>query len=306
MAQVRKCPMNRGRLKMPFVSVIVPSFHDWAGLALCLSSLALQDYPRECFEILVVNNDPGDRQPESLRLPANCRLLEEAKPGSYAARNKALEVAKGEILAFTDADCQPLQNWVSSAVEIFLADDSVSRIGGAVEVFCREGTVPDVAFPYEKLFALEQTEFVRRGTAITANMFARKRVFDQVGPFDMSLKSGGDTEWGLRAQRQGHPIIFSDCVTVRHPARTYREIKIKNRRIAGGAFELAQKRGWISLLGLFFATMAPPIFAMRRAYDSPDLNVVEKYKAVWVRIVLRYFALFELIKLLMGKQSERR
>lgn len=298
--------MSTSVAEMPFVSVIVPCFHDWAGVALCLSSLELQDYPQECFEILVVNNDPSDRQPGSMRLPANCRLLVEAKPGSYAARNKALEVAKGAILAFTDADCQPLPEWISNAVEIFLADGGVSRIGGAVEVFCREGMMHDAAFPYEKLFALEQIEFVRRGAAITANMFARKFVFDQVGPFDMTLKSGGDTEWGFRAQRQGHPIIFSDRVKVRHPARTFRELRLKNRRIAGGALELAKKKGCISVLLLFLTTLAPPIFAMRRAYDAPDLNAVEKFNAVWVRIVLRYFAIFELLKLLMGKQSERR
>ncbi|MDD2892308.1 MAG: glycosyltransferase [Halothiobacillaceae bacterium] len=291
---------------LPFVSVIIPCYRDWQGLRLCLDCLSRQDYPLDRFEILVVNNDSECKPPEGLSLPSNCSALEEAQPGSYAARNKGLRVARGEVFAFTDADCLPEPDWISSAINIFLVDSSVFRIGGAIEVFSSGVTTPDIAFPYERLFALEQSEFVRRGTAITANMFSKKAVFDFVGPFDMTLKSGGDAEWGLRAQQQGYRIIFADCVKVRHPARTFRELRIKNRRIAGGAFDLAKKKGGVSLVRLFLATVSPPIFAMRRAYDTPSLAMSEKTKAIWVRIVLRFLSLIELSRLLMGKRSERR
>jgi len=66
----------------PFVSIIVPTFRDWEGLARCLSALTQQTYPAESLEILVVNKDPND-SPANLELPQCVRLLEESMAGSY-------------------------------------------------------------------------------------------------------------------------------------------------------------------------------------------------------------------------------
>src|SRR5690554_6136694 len=93
--------------KLPFVSVIIPTYHDWERLRLCLDSLNRQTYPKERYEIIVVNNDPEDVVPANFVVPNNFTILEESKPGSYAARNRAIQAAKGEIYAFTDSDCQP-------------------------------------------------------------------------------------------------------------------------------------------------------------------------------------------------------
>lgn len=285
--------------------MIIPCFHDWEGARLCLDCITRQKYPRERFEVLLVNNDPQDLPPEDFQLPSNCVLLEESGSGSYAARNRALRNAKGSILAFTDADCLPLEDWISNAVNIFQANEGVSRIGGAVEVFCKAGSIPDIALPYERLFALEQREFVKRGTAITANLFVRKSVFDEVGEFDETLKSGGDAEWGMRAHFAGSRITYSEQVKVRHPARTLGEVIVKNRRLAGGAFDIARKRSKVAVAKLFVLTLSPPIFAMYRAWKASELTMGEKLKAVLIRMLLRMLAIVELLRLAMGKKSER-
>ena len=71
---------------LPFVSVIVPVFDDAESLAIFLEALAAQDYPRERFECVVVDNDSH----EPIRIPAACscavRVFREQQAGSYAAR----------------------------------------------------------------------------------------------------------------------------------------------------------------------------------------------------------------------------
>ena len=84
-----------------------------------MNALTKQTYPKNRFEVIVVNNDPADPCP-CIPLPDNFVLTTEGKPGSYAARNAGIKIAKGEILAFTDSDCIPHSNWIEQAVNILL------------------------------------------------------------------------------------------------------------------------------------------------------------------------------------------
>ena len=83
----------------PKVSVIIPTFHDWDRLQLCLIALTSQDFPANDFEIIIANNDPADPAPDALDLPANARIIPASQPGSYAARNAALVEATGDLIA---------------------------------------------------------------------------------------------------------------------------------------------------------------------------------------------------------------
>src|SRR5258708_3660856 len=98
---------------LPFASVIVPYFNDLDGLKSCFAALLAQAYPPQRFEILFVNNG-GESFAPAEPLPSSpiVTFLDEPNPGSYAARNRAIAVATGEILAFTDADCLPAQDWL--------------------------------------------------------------------------------------------------------------------------------------------------------------------------------------------------
>ena len=100
-----------------------------------------------------MNNAPNDITPKDLIIPENCSILSESRPGSYAARNKALSIAKGNIIAFTDSDCIPDKDWLKNGVDA-LKSNNVSRIGGAVEVFAGES--PNIAEVYDLIFAFPQ------------------------------------------------------------------------------------------------------------------------------------------------------
>ena len=90
--------------RLPFVSVIIPVLNGERTIRECLVSLLRVDYLPERGEILVVDNGSTDRTAEIINsFPV--RYLGEERRGKSYARNRGIEASKGEILAFTDADC---------------------------------------------------------------------------------------------------------------------------------------------------------------------------------------------------------
>jgi glycosyltransferase involved in cell wall biosynthesis len=139
-------------------SVIIPTYKDWDDLECCLQALSKQDYPRELFEIIVVNNDIGVSVPKKFDTYKFVKFVSESKPGSYAARNRGISVSSGRVLAFTDSDCVPDKYWLRNGINSLAVEESkYSRIGGNVKlVFSGEITVSD---DYERLFSFRQKEF---------------------------------------------------------------------------------------------------------------------------------------------------
>lgn len=219
----------------PFISIIVPTYHDWDRLSLCIHALDEQTYPKNNFEVIIVNNDPADHVPAGYYLPANFTIASEGKPGSYAARNKGISLAKGEIYGFTDSDCVPHPGWVGNAAKVFETGD-VDRIAGNIEFIFKDDENKTWVELYESIYEFNQKKAVKDHKAsVTANLFARKEVFEKVGLFDLSKMSGDDFGWNRRANAHKFNIVYADQVTISHPARsTFEEFRRKKRREFGG------------------------------------------------------------------------
>ena len=202
------------------VTVIIPTYHDWSRLQLCLNALANQSYSSSFFEILVINNDPSNLSPENFLEPENCKIIHEIKPGSYAARNKGLSMARGKFIAFTDSDCIPDKDWLKNGVKYLYDNSDLMRVGGCIKVFPAVPNKPNIFEAFDMVFAFPQKGYVEDlGWAATANMFVRKEVFDIVGFFNDTIKSGGDFEWGNRASEKGIVIKYAEDAIISHPAR---------------------------------------------------------------------------------------
>ena len=119
----------------PFVSVIVPAYHDWPRVAQLCEALKKQTLGLDRFEVVLVNNDPGDPPPASLSLPAEWHLVSEAQPGSYAARNRGLTRSQGDVVAFTDSDCTPDAQWLENGLTHLLS--GAGRVAGRVKLTYR-------------------------------------------------------------------------------------------------------------------------------------------------------------------------
>ena len=101
---------------MKFVSVIVPVFNNGDRLAKCLKALYVQTYPYADYEVIVVDNNSTERIDSVCEQFPNVRYETESEQGSYAARNRGLSIAKGEVIAFTDSNCIPDAEWIAAGV----------------------------------------------------------------------------------------------------------------------------------------------------------------------------------------------
>lgn len=261
---------------LPFATVIIPVKDGPVLLARAVRALLAQDYPADRFEVIVADN--GSAASPAAVLPDDPRviLIEERRPGSYAARNTALGCAHGEILAFTDADCRPDPGWLRTAAR-FLADHpDVAMIGGQVRLEYRHGEPRTGPEWFEFVQGFPQERYLATGFAVTANMVTRRSVFDRIGEFDGTLLSGGDAEWGRRVHAAGLAQRYLPDAVVLHPARdTWDELRTKTIRTTTGIVRRTAKgarprpRLARLLAGQLARTVTRPVGVLRRR-DVPD------------------------------------
>jgi glycosyltransferase involved in cell wall biosynthesis len=300
---LRPLSFRIAREVQPFVSVIVPVYNDAVRLIQCLEALESQTYPAERFEVLVVDNGSTEQVDVTSHSYPHVRILHEGRPGSYNARNRGLECARGEILAFTDSDCQPRTDWLELGVKKL--SEGCGFIGGHIELFVRDPQRPTAVEQHDIHFGFSQERYVSQGYAATANMMTTRGVMDVVGSFDGAVKSGGDGQWGRRATMLGIPGIHAPEVVVRHPARsTYGELAHKTRRLAGGRHDRrsAGSDTVRSLRSEFF----PPIWKLRSlAQDSSKGTLTNRIRLVPVALFVWLIGAAETLRLLAGGTSRR-
>lgn len=235
----------------PFVSVIVPVYNDPDGIRRCLEALEEQTYPNDCFEVLVVDNGSTDHTRDVIReFDVEC-LLEDEIQSSYAARNRGMERAKGDIVAFTDADCAPDPKWIEAGVSTLEAEDA-DLVGGRV-VF-EFSSAKTAAERFDASVNMRNDEAVRDGVAKTANVFVRRAVVEEIGPFPQHLPSGGDVHWTEAATDAGFEMVYGEDAIVRHPSRQLRELLRKQYRVGTGQIQIwrldDRSAAWILFVGL--------------------------------------------------------
>ncbi|WP_445005968.1 glycosyltransferase [Halomonas mongoliensis] len=267
----------------PLATVILPAYHDWAGLKACLDGLARQHLPAECLELLVVNNAPDDTPPSDWRLPGNARMLMEANPGSYAARNCGIDESQREILAFLDADCLPEPEWLEAAL-ICMENQGADLVAGQIALTyqCERLTPAEC---YEKAFAFRQAQNVERGVAVTANLIVRREVFEAVGKFNEQMMSGGDFEFTRRATAAGFKLVYCPDAVVRHPARnTLASLAQKARRVSAGSMALHGETGALQGSGRVLGNLGNDL---RELLQRSDMSWRERSLTLGVLIYLK-------------------
>jgi len=294
---------------LPYVSVVIPAYNHAEDLRECLEALRDQTYPADRHEILVVDNGSQQDLRPALAGIARARLLSEPATGSYAARNRGIAEAAGEALAFTDSDCVPAPDWIERGVARLLGTPTCGLVAGRVDLTFRDTSGPTSSELYDLVvmnFHQDRNVTLRRFGA-TANLFVFKSVFETVGPFDGTLLSGGDLEWGQRVHAHGLLQQYADDVRVQHPARhsladTYRQA----RRLAGGRYQLqagaTPGQRAIDLLRAFTPAVG---FYGRLLSDRRMPRLADRLRVVRVAIGVKYVTAMELARLTMGGVPQR-
>lgn len=283
--------MERGA-DLPFVSVIIPVYNDAVRLRRCLEALAAQTYPQGRYEVVVIDNGSSDDVAAAIAGLPFVRLGAEPSPGSYAARNAGVALARGELLAFTDSDCVPEPDWIAAGVARLLATPGCGLVAGAVTLFCA-GPRPTAVELYECLNAFPQREYVERDHyGATANLFTWRAVMERVGPFNAALTSGGDREWGQRVYAAGLPLVYADEVRVRHPARrSFGELAAKIARVTNGIERLRARQpgSFRPFAKALVKDLLPPLPKLGRIWTDRRLGgAATRVQVAGVLIGLRY------------------
>ena len=279
------------------VSVIIPTYNDPKGINECLNSLKKQTLSKDEFEVIVVDNNKNLSEYDNI--DSNVVILHEIRPGSYTARNTALDIARGKYIAFTDSDCSVAEDWLEKGLCRLALE--VTRVAGKIKLYDSNQTKSSIfAKSYEKAFAFNQKEYAERGESVTANLMIHKAFIEELGKFDEKLFSGGDIEWNKRASKKKIPIVYAEEVVVFHPTRaTLNEIISKRLRVLGGQYE---KLGMVAHLKF----LIPPVKEIRYLYSLVDMSFREKLMSWSVRYLLKLISFFYILLLKLGLSKPRR
>jgi glycosyltransferase involved in cell wall biosynthesis len=303
---------------LPFASIIVPVFNDAIGLKRCLEALEQQTYPRHLYEVIVVDNgSPVDQEIAGVVTAyGQAVLAHESQPGSYAARNRGIALAKGSILAFTDADCIPAADWVEQGVQTLVQNPDCGFVAGNIQISFQDQNQPTAIELYESLwYPLPQAEFVEKHHfGATANIFTFAQVMGQVGVFDSTLKSNGDREWGQRVYAAGYRPLYAATVYVTHPARhSLRQLYARARRIMGGRYDLQQKsepsclkRNGMFVINLIKYSIAPILMLGFNLFLDRRLKTFnQRVQVSLIMFFVSYVYVWEMLRLKAGGASYR-
>jgi glycosyltransferase involved in cell wall biosynthesis len=200
----------------PHISVIVPAYQAEDIIDRCLDALAHQTVPREFYEIVVVDDGSTDETCARVKAHTGVRLLTQVHAGPASARNLGVQRARGEIVLFTDADCEPTPNWIERMVAPF-RDGQVVGVKGVYRTCQQEIVARFVQLEYEdkydRMAREKQIDFVDTYAA-----GYRRDVFVANGGFDpvFTQASVEDQEFSFRLARQGYKMVFAPEAVVYH------------------------------------------------------------------------------------------
>ncbi|WP_413160846.1 glycosyltransferase [Capilliphycus salinus ALCB114379] len=300
----------------PFVSVIVPVYNDAERLKHCLNALDRQTYPQNSYEVIVVDNgsDPAENIDSVVGGFRQAFCIYESAPGSYAARNRGISIAKGEIIAFTDADCIPAFDWLEQGVTRLQKVPNCGLVVGKIELFFQNPDKITSVELYESITAFPQKELLEKYQyGAGANLFTWKKVIEKVGVFDATLKSSGDVEWCRRIFESGYLQVYAEKSCVQHPARTsWRELYKRTIRLVGGIYDLQQKKKGknalkdVVFLSLLLKNLVPPVnFVINTFLDERLTSFKHKCQVSLAMFFVRYVSAWEVLRLRFGGLSAR-
>jgi glycosyltransferase involved in cell wall biosynthesis len=259
---------------MILFSIIIPTFNRPSTLQLCLQSVLELEYPKDSFEVIVVDDGSTisvNEVVEPFERKMKLRVFRQQNSGPAAARNRGAELASGEHLAFTDDDCQVSTLWLKS-LETAVGIHPDSAIAGP--------TINLIHNPYceasqeilEVLYSLfEQRPNHPLRFYASSNLCFPRSAFLRLGGFDPRFRTSEDREICARWRDDGKALVFRNDAAVFHRHQlAFGSFVAQHFRYGEGAKSYHQKR---KSLGSS-SSMGPDPHYYRLLFQSPPRQPV--------------------------------
>jgi glycosyltransferase involved in cell wall biosynthesis len=285
-------------------SIIIPAYNEELLLPACLQSLQKQTLSKDEFEIIVIDNGSIDNTP-SIAQEYGAQLFIDTQSNVSGLRNRGAQQAKGEILAFIDADCTALEDWLESAVYYF-TEQSIVAWGSPPQVPNDANWLQKSWFNLrKKIESPIDVEWLE-----SMNLFVRKCDFDVIGGFNESLITCEDVDFSYRLSEQGR-IVSDNSIQVIHfgEAKTIKEF-IKKEFWRGtsnysGFFSHKFKLSELSslLLPVYFTIILPSLLIMTIMMSEVIIKwvflmvVIMPVILVWIKLMKKKLSVSELLTL---------
>lgn len=196
----------------PTLSVVVPAFNAEQTIGRCVTALTAQDIGRP-YEIIVVDDGSADSTAD-IAGRAGAKVISTQRGRPAAARNAGIRAASGDIVCCTDADCEPLPDWLRHISAPF-DDATVAACKGVYRTRQRSLVARFVQLEYEDKYDLMrpqgQIDFID-----TYSAAYRRDVVLAAGSFDPRFEYLEDQELSFRLAGQGHKMVYQEKAVVYH------------------------------------------------------------------------------------------
>jgi len=231
---------------IPFVSIIIPVKNFERTIEKTFEYLLNVDWPHQSWEWVIADGGSSDKTVEIIKSWQKkypfIKLVEIPNcPSPGYARNKALEVAKGEFLFFTDADCAPCKDWIKEMLKHFEADPKIAAVGGEVytlkvdpnnlvEAWCQHFRFNMVSPRYGFIKEGYFPEFPREPKPVdvaghrayffgTCNVSYRRSAMQEINARFWDLPTGEDMDLSYQHRSKGYKFYFAPKAKVDHMHR---------------------------------------------------------------------------------------
>ncbi len=180
------------------ISVVVPAFNEEKDIASCLKALKKQNFPKQNYEIIVVNNASTDKTGE-IAGKIGVKVFLEPKKGLTLALKKGFDNSKGQMIAVTDMDTIVPQDWLEKIANTFQKNSSLVSLSGRI-IFQPKNFLILVAELTMNVFSLLSH------SGFGCNFALKKEIYQKIGLSESHLC--WETDLNMKAKRYGQTAFL--------------------------------------------------------------------------------------------------
>lgn len=204
------------------ISVVVPAWNAAGLLPRLLGALQAQTIDHE----LVVVDARSTDDTAAVAEAAGAHVVTSSQRNRPLARNLGVAAARGDVIAFTDADCVPAPGWAAALAECL---ERAPLASGRVRI--ETAQPPNGVERFDLLWRYPQERYAAAGLGTGPNLGIRREAFEAIGGCDVRHHYGEDTDLCLRAADAGFELAWCPAAEVSHPGAT------RLRNVARRGFE---------------------------------------------------------------------